>query len=349
VRFLNGTVEMRDCIISGNESVVGGGSNYLGFQSYVDFSLYGCHFTDVNRLGMFIAPLALERIIVSGTAYGVYAADDTTADSPVLLDNTTHARQSTAGKTLNIINPNINLTAAKLRNDTATNVIKEQYTCNIKVVDETGSAVQGATVTCTDTNGSEVFSVTTAADGTITEQTITYKQWEGTNEAAGETTYSPHEFVIYKAGFIPVKIREHTTSGLIDWVTKLKAIGSHLKIYNTVSNSGVQDVLTVENHTGNDTLTNAESGSVHSNYGASGTITLTLPASPDEGTYFTLCVQANQQLRIDPGTATIRDDSGQTADRYKWADAIGETITVVADSSGDWYTAAKVGVWSEEI
>ena len=105
---------------------------------------------------------------------------------------------------------------------------------------------------------------------------------------------------------------------------------------------------TVEAHTADDTLTAAESGSVHSNLGATATLTLTLPASAPEGTIFSFAVQAAQQLRIDPGTAAIRDDSGQTADKYKSASTIGASLTVVADETGDWATIAKNGTWTEE-
>jgi hypothetical protein len=105
---------------------------------------------------------------------------------------------------------------------------------------------------------------------------------------------------------------------------------------------------TIESHTSDDTLTVAESGSIHNNLGATGTVTLTLPASAEEGTMFVFAVQAAHELRIDPGTAAIRDDSGQTADKYKTADAIGECITLVADSNGDWVTIAKNGTWTEE-
>ena len=104
----------------------------------------------------------------------------------------------------------------------------------------------------------------------------------------------------------------------------------------------------IQAHTANDILTESESGSIHTNLGAAGVVTLTLPASASEGTEFTFSVQAAQQLRIDPGTATIRDNCGQTADKYKWADAIGECLTIVADENGDWVTIAKNGTWSEE-
>ena len=120
--------------------------------------------------------------------------------------------------------------------------------------------------------------------------------------------------------------------------------------YHSISmpTSGGSGASSIEAHTSNDTLTESESGSVHTNRGATGTITLTLPASAAAGTTFTFAVQAAQQLRVDPGTATIRDNSGYTPDKYKWADAVGESLTLNADANGDWVTIAKNGTWSEE-
>jgi hypothetical protein len=105
---------------------------------------------------------------------------------------------------------------------------------------------------------------------------------------------------------------------------------------------------TIEAHTNDETLPAAESGSVHTNLGATATVTLTLPADALPGTQFTFAVQAAQELRVDPGAATIRDDSGQTADKYKCAAAIGAALTLVADANGDWVTVAKNGTWNEE-
>jgi hypothetical protein len=107
--------------------------------------------------------------------------------------------------------------------------------------------------------------------------------------------------------------------------------------------------LTIVDHTGDATLTENQSGMVHTNRGATGMITLTLPASATEGITFRFAVQAVQSLAVDPGTATIRCDSGQTADKHKWANAIGECIELVADSNGDWITISKRGTWLEEV
>ena len=109
---------------------------------------------------------------------------------------------------------------------------------------------------------------------------------------------------------------------------------------------GVKKVI--EAHTAGDTLITGESGSVHTNLGATGTITLTLPASAAAGTSFAFAVQAAQELRIDPGTKTIRDESGQTADKYKYCSTIGSSLTLAADANGDWATIAKNGTWVQE-
>ena len=106
---------------------------------------------------------------------------------------------------------------------------------------------------------------------------------------------------------------------------------------------------TIEAHTADDALAVEESGSVHTNLGATATVTLTLPASAPEDTMFTFAVQATQELRVDPAAAAIRDDSGQTSGKYKAADAVGECLTLVADSNGDWMTVAKNGTWTEEV
>ena len=104
----------------------------------------------------------------------------------------------------------------------------------------------------------------------------------------------------------------------------------------------------VEAHAADDTLSAAESGSVHTNLGATGTVTLTLPSDAPEGTQLTFAVQGAFEFRVDPQDAAIRDDSGQTAGKYKSANAVGATVTLVADASGDWITVAKNGTWAEE-
>lgn len=135
----------------------------------------------------------------------------------------------------------------------------------------------------------------------------------------------------------------HTSGGDIDSITDCRAG------HNIVMPPGAGGLRrTIKAHTSDDTLTVVESGSVHTNLGATATVTLTLPALPLAGTVFSFAVQAAQDLRIDPGTATIQDDSGQTADKYKSANAIGACLSLIADANGDWATIAKNGTWIEE-
>ncbi|OHB77100.1 MAG: hypothetical protein A2Z25_11855 [Planctomycetes bacterium RBG_16_55_9] len=137
--------------------------------------------------------------------------------------------------------------------------------------------------------------------------------------------------------------RVSTSGGDIESITDCRAG------HNVVMPSAAGGLKkTIEAHTSDDTLTGAESGSVHSNLGATTIVTLTLPASASAGTVFNFAVQAAQQLRVDPGTAAIRDDSGQTADKYKKAATIGASLTLVADENGNWATLAKNGTWTEE-
>ena len=111
---------------------------------------------------------------------------------------------------------------------------------------------------------------------------------------------------------------------------------------------GGSATLTVVNHTADATLTEDQSGMVHTNRGATSMITLTLPTNATEGTVFRFAVQEVQSLTVDPGTANIRDDGGQTPDKYIWANAIGECIMIVSDSNGDWITLSKRGTWLQE-
>ena len=135
-----------------------------------------------------------------------------------------------------------------------------------------------------------------------------------------------------------------TTSG--GDITSITDVRNQHNFSVPFSAGGMKKVI--EAHTTDDTLTVSESDSIHTNLGATGTVKLTLPASAPTGTTFTFAVQTAQELRIDSGTAAIRDDSGQTADKYKYANAIGVCLTLVADSNGNWATVAKYGTWTQE-
>ncbi len=134
-----------------------------------------------------------------------------------------------------------------------------------------------------------------------------------------------------------------TSSGAIQSIADAR---EEHNLYLPFSAGGIKK--DIEAHTSDDSFSQAESGSVHTNLGASGVVTLTLPESAAAGTVFCFAVQSANELRIEPGSAAIRDTSGQAAGKYKSADAIGESMTLTADVNGDWVTIAKNGDWTEQ-
>jgi len=110
-------------------------------------------------------------------------------------------------------------------------------------------------------------------------------------------------------------------------------------------------VKTNEAHTAGDTLTAAESGSTHTNTGASGAVTLVLPAAT-VGQEFTFVVGAVQELRIDPNTTqTIGLPSTGVqgaAGKYLVADAVGEWVTLYCAIAGTWTAKGYFGTWTAE-
>lgn len=137
---------------------------------------------------------------------------------------------------------------------------------------------------------------------------------------------------------------------VLDGVTAGAAIASKAVVLDASAQVQGQKKI-VEAHTGDDTLTVAESGSVHTSVGASGTITLTLPAAVVGLEYF-FRVGAAQQLRIDPnGTETIALPSTGVqgaAGKYLVADADGESVHIVCDKAAQWTCYGFTGTWTAE-
>lgn len=108
---------------------------------------------------------------------------------------------------------------------------------------------------------------------------------------------------------------------------------------------------TVEAHTAGDTLLAAETGSLHTNTGASGTITIVLPAATP-GLKFRFACGAAQALRIDPnGSETISLPSTGVpgaGGKYLWADAIGESVDLECTVAGSWQVFGYTGTWTAE-
>ncbi len=97
---------------------------------------------------------------------------------------------------------------------------REVFTVNIKVVDQGGAPIQGAAVSCYDQADTQVWSVTTGAEGTIAEQEIMTRKWLVTDSP--EAKY-PHRIVVSKPGYRTVEIKEIAATEPIVWTVELKA------------------------------------------------------------------------------------------------------------------------------
>ncbi len=107
-------------------------------------------------------------------------------------------------------------------------------------------------------------------------------------------------------------------------------------------------VKSMESHAAGDTLTAAESGTVHVSTAA---ITLVLPPAT-VGLEFFFRVNAALALKIDPdGTESIAlPSTGVQGTGGKWltADADGETVHLLCDKAGEWSCYGYTGTWAAE-
>jgi hypothetical protein len=98
-------------------------------------------------------------------------------------------------------------------------------------------------------------------------------------------------------------------------------------------------------------LKETDSGGVFTNEGASGAIVFDLPVAK-EGLKYHFRVMVAQALRVNP-----QDDEQvslpstgalQVAGKYIEADAVGESVTVEANSDGKWFVTKYIGTWTAE-
>lgn len=107
--------------------------------------------------------------------------------------------------------------------------------------------------------------------------------------------------------------------------------------------------MTVTDDNNGKTLAATESGTVQTNAGAVGSAAWTLPEAA-AGLTYTFIVGAAQELRITPDAGDKINHAGTAAanGEYYWADAIGESVTIVAIDSSTWVVTAQTGTWSEQ-
>jgi len=125
----------------------------------------------------------------------------------------------------------------------STGSITDKVTWNIKVVDENGDPINGATVRLTDSQ-SNVTEVSTDVNGNIPEQTLTRGTWTTTSEIF--TDYNPYTVKIKKAGYqiLTYKKTLANDNGEVETVALLSraAITSYSGSYSGGSEAGTDDI-----------------------------------------------------------------------------------------------------------
>jgi hypothetical protein len=173
------------------------------------------------------------------------------------------------------------------------NWVKEQYTCNIHIVDKDGIALGTVIVNCEDQFGNPVWAAGTIATngaGDIAEQIITYKRW--IDIAKTLTTYSPHKFTISKAGYETMELDDVTVDAPIVW---------HLELLPALAEADVRD---------------------GTNFGEDKTGSLDLPAITDveKGVQFDNLTKTGTFKS--PAEADVRDGEGYGAGDVEFAGSL---------------------------
>lgn len=108
-------------------------------------------------------------------------------------------------------------------------------------------------------------------------------------------------------------------------------------------------VKTVTNDTDGKVLTIAESGTIQTNAGASGAAAWTLPGAV-AGLEYGFVVMAAFELRVTPagGDKIYYDGTAMAAAEYRYADAVGEYMHIVAVDATNWVVTTETGTWAEE-
>jgi hypothetical protein len=128
----------------------------------------------------------------------------------------------------------------------------------------------------------------------------------------------------------------------VGWVRGLGASG-HIVL--RLADAGESMGARIEHHAASFALNWRQSGGIHTNRGASGVITATLPQNPPEGTVYRFACMADQPLRVAPGAAggIYVKGAKQADNKYVAIGDIGDFLELVADGNGDWLAVASIG------
>lgn len=126
---------------------------------------------------------------------------------------------------------------------------------------------------------------------------------------------------------------------------------SDYQVQQYLANKQSPDRDVVLTRTSDLTLKPKDTGAIINNTGATGAVTITLPAGARIGNKFKFRVNAAQELRIDPGLPTdsiVLSGLSPSAGEYVTANAAGEYVDLEYIGNNTWFASNIGGTWTEE-
>lgn len=140
-------------------------------------------------------------------------------------------------------------------------------------------------------------------------------------------------------------------------------LGGGTSYYDKITNSGYSNTIfdeygsvlhqgglgyDISNHSASANTATLGLGCVYTNFGATGTITITLRASLPTGTTYHFVVRAPYAMRVAPsgtGNSITINGAEQAQGKYIWADDEGESVMLVNTGSNKWIALYTTGTW----
>jgi len=154
-----------------------------------------------------------------------------------------------AGAYISLINPEYAVTTPVILANEA-NTLFEKFTIDIHVVDKDGTNLSGVTINLYGSDSTDYDTamwtedtISTASDGTITEQTITTRKWVGTS--ATLTNYNVFKMTLEKSGYETLELENITIDAPVDWHLELQdriKYDLESKRYEAVSDNRIRRV-----------------------------------------------------------------------------------------------------------
>jgi hypothetical protein len=96
-------------------------------------------------------------------------------------------------------------------------------------------------------------------------------------------------------------------------------------------------------------LKHEETGSIHTNKGATELVYLSMPSSAQVGINYTFVVTDAFEFQVHPtGSIILFDDTAVGNNNHIHSSTIGDSVTICADNDGNWMITAMRGTWVHE-